>query len=400
MWGVTSGTEQAEDEVIQEAPVEVTEEIEVKKSGNTAVVTLDANGGKFSDGSTTQTITIDDSDPDYLYEYWDDDEDDWVSRYCLKLFEVGPVEREGYTLVGWSKTKDGDYVDCDDGSYYVSYGNANLYAVWAVPAVLTLDANGGKFSDGDTTKTTTAGIWYTPQTREWGFWWNLDEFRSVEREGYTWGGWSDTRDGDTWTSYYECGHIEGNVTLYAVWTSASDQTPVAATGITISPSGDATLKAGKTLALTATVAPANASDKTVTWASSDTGAATVDSNGLVTAKGAGTATITASTNNGFKASVKVTVQEDKATTKKIKLSKSKVSLAKKGKKATVTVTATPDRTATGEKIKVKNSSKKIASTRIDQKTGKITITAKKKGTCTLTVTVGKVSKKIKVTVKK
>ena len=54
---------------------------------------------------------------------------------------------------------------------------------------------------------------------------------------------------------------------------------------------------GGTLQLTATVTPADASDKTVNWTSSDTDVATVDANGLVTINpnisGAGTVTITA-----------------------------------------------------------------------------------------------------------
>lgn len=54
--------------------------------------------------------------------------------------------------------------------------------------------------------------------------------------------------------------------------------------------------AGGTVQLSATVLPVSVShvDKTVTWASSDEGVATVDENGLVTAVGAGTVTITAS----------------------------------------------------------------------------------------------------------
>ena len=71
----------------------------------------------------------------------------------------------------------------------------------------------------------------------------------------------------------------------------------------------ANVNEGETLQLTATVMPEDATDKTVTWASSDETVATVDQNGLVTAVAAGTATITASTIDGsdLSASCEVTV---------------------------------------------------------------------------------------------
>ncbi len=55
------------------------------------------------------------------------------------------------------------------------------------------------------------------------------------------------------------------------------------------------LKVGSTVRLTATVGPNEATDKSVTWSSSDTSVATVDNNGLVTVVGPGTAAITVST---------------------------------------------------------------------------------------------------------
>lgn len=60
--------------------------------------------------------------------------------------------------------------------------------------------------------------------------------------------------------------------------------------------------------LQATVFPADATNKTITWASDNTSVATVDSNGFVTAKSVGTAIITATSSNGKSASCKVTVQ--------------------------------------------------------------------------------------------
>ncbi len=71
-----------------------------------------------------------------------------------------------------------------------------------------------------------------------------------------------------------------------------------------------TLEESKTHQLTATVTPSNATDKSVTWSSSNISVATVSSSGLVTAKSAGTATITCKANDGSgkSASCKVTVE--------------------------------------------------------------------------------------------
>ena len=67
-----------------------------------------------------------------------------------------------------------------------------------------------------------------------------------------------------------------------------------------------TLDVGKSYTLTKTVSPSNAVTS-YTWSSSNTSVATVDSNGKVTAKKAGTATIMVKTSNGKTANCKVTV---------------------------------------------------------------------------------------------
>jgi uncharacterized protein YjdB len=69
------------------------------------------------------------------------------------------------------------------------------------------------------------------------------------------------------------------------------------------------LAVGETGQLTATVAPANASNKNVTWTSDNEAVATVDATGKVTAVSAGTANITVTTaDGGFTATCAVTVQ--------------------------------------------------------------------------------------------
>ncbi len=66
---------------------------------------------------------------------------------------------------------------------------------------------------------------------------------------------------------------------------------------------------GRNDTLTATIAPADATDKTVTWSTSDAAVATVDANGKVTGVAVGTATITVTTKDGsFTATATVTVK--------------------------------------------------------------------------------------------
>ena len=71
---------------------------------------------------------------------------------------------------------------------------------------------------------------------------------------------------------------------------------VAVTSITLNKSSF-TLTEGNTETLVATVKPDNATDKTVTWTSSNTAVATVDAGGKVTAVKNGSATITAKAGN-------------------------------------------------------------------------------------------------------
>ena len=69
-----------------------------------------------------------------------------------------------------------------------------------------------------------------------------------------------------------------------------------------------TMTEGDSETLTATVQPDNATDKTLSWTSSDATVASVDDNGRVTAIKAGTATVTVKTKDGEKtATCKITV---------------------------------------------------------------------------------------------
>lgn len=81
----------------------------------------------------------------------------------------------------------------------------------------------------------------------------------------------------------------------SVTVTAAD--PIKVTGITLNYTS-ASMVVGDTKQLSATISPSNATDKTVSWSSSNTGIADVSNNGLVTAKSKGSATITCKANDG------------------------------------------------------------------------------------------------------
>lgn len=96
---------------------------------------------------------------------------------------------------------------------------------------------------------------------------------------------------------------------------------VAVTGVTLNKT-TTSIAAGSSETLIATVAPATASNKTVTWKSSDDTVATVDTTGNVTGQKAGTATITVTTADGSKTATCAVTVTAAATTTSVTLSSS------------------------------------------------------------------------------
>ena len=89
---------------------------------------------------------------------------------------------------------------------------------------------------------------------------------------------------------------------------------VPVTGVTLDKtSATIDLKYDNTTSLVATVSPADATNKAVTWTSSNPSVATVDANGVVTAITTGTATITVTTvDGGFTATCDITVTRSRS----------------------------------------------------------------------------------------
>lgn len=97
-----------------------------------------------------------------------------------------------------------------------------------------------------------------------------------------------------------------DVSAICTVTVEDPQDIIAVTDLTIKPT-DIGIEVGETFTLVATVLPADATDKTVTWKSSDLAIATVDADGVVTGVAEGVATIYASSSNGLTVECIVTV---------------------------------------------------------------------------------------------
>ena len=143
---------------------------------------------------------------------------------------------------------------------------------------------------------------------------------------------------------------------------------------------DLTLDVNGTAKLNATVKPDDATTKTVTWKSDNEGVAIVDNSGNVTAKAAGTATITA-TVDGKSASCKVTVNGQTTTVpvQSVGLNINKVELSV-GEENKLVATVTPE-AATNKEVTWASSTPEVATVDQDGK-----VVAQKPGNATITVT--------------
>ena len=153
---------------------------------------------------------------------------------------------------------------------------------------------------------------------------------------------------------------------------------VPVTGVTLN-QAELSLYTGESKTLTATVQPDSATNKNVTWESSNKSVATVDATGEVTAIGAGTATITVTTVDGNKtATCTVTVTAAPVPVSGVSLNKDSTSLTV-GDTETLTATITPDN-ATNKNVTWSSDTPSVASVNNG------VVTAVAPGTATITVT--------------
>ena len=192
------------------------------------------------------------------------------------------------------------------------------FSIWTV----SFDVNGGTGSMDEVYATGT----YVPPATAGGM---------AGPDGAEFLGWSTTADGEPVGSV----EITRDTTLYAVWDSGEPSEPVAVDGVTLDESS-ITLVVGGNQALVATVTPADADDKSVTWSSSNPAVAAV-TDGVVTAVSPGTATVTVTTvDGGYTATCQVTVEAAEVDVTGVSLDRSEMTLVE-GQTGSLVATVSP-----------------------------------------------------------
>ena len=193
--------------------------------------------------------------------------------------------KTGYTFAGWYENPEFSGTPVTDIPTD-STENLNFYAKWTANTyTVTFDANGGSVSQ--TSAVTVAG--------------KLTSLPTPTYNGYNFLGWYTQKDGGDEVTTNTV--FTKDTTIYAHWQN------IPVTNLELN-KDSLTLQEKSSDILTATVKPDNATNKDVIWESSDTSIATVSEDGTVTAISAGTATITATAQDGSEvsASCKLTVK--------------------------------------------------------------------------------------------
>ena len=222
---------------------------------------------------------------------------------------------------------------------------------------------------------------------------------------------TDNEDGTATIEALKATEENKAVTIVATAGSVSDTCTVTVNPATVAVTGisldqeSLTLEEGASETLTATVTPDTATDKTVTWSSSNASVATVDENGVVTAVSAGEATITVTTDNGEKTDTcKVTVIAKKVDTVMITGTgvtgeTEKTATMTAGGTLQLTATVTPENAANKEVTWSVENTEGSEVVSLSGTTGNsITVTAESGGKATITATAGGKTATCEVTV--
>jgi uncharacterized protein YjdB len=176
-------------------------------------------------------------------------------------------------------------------------------------------------------------------------------------------------------------------------TTKPETSTISPTGITLS-QATLTMNKGGTYSLTATVVPSNATNKNVSWSSSNTSIATVSSSGVVTGVAVGNANIIATTDVGnYTATCAVTVSPLVVAPTGVTLSQTTLSM-NTGGTFTLTATIVPS-TATDQNVSWSSSNNSIVTV---SSTGLLKAVAIGSATITVTTTTGNFTATCAVTV--
>lgn len=191
-----------------------------------------------------------------------------------------PPVREGYTFDGWYTEKNGAGIEFT-ASTIVTAEFYTLYAKWTlITYTVSFDSDGGSPVESITgVKPNTTVTLPTPPTKS----------------GFDFGGWYTGKDG-AGTEFTASTPVTGDITVYAKWNE--ENIPVTSISVTGEGGTTAITEDGGTLQMKATVLPATASNKAVSW-SVDSTIATINSgSGLLKAVANGKVIVTATAMDG------------------------------------------------------------------------------------------------------
>ncbi len=198
---------------------------------------------------------------------------------------------------------------CDaNGTFYCNaYGTGDIYkftleTIAAPELVVKTDLSTSQFVQGMEINPNTGKLMWNSYyaVSFWGMTFGFSYLYEIDTTAGTY-----TKYNDLWDELTCLIIPEAKTAAGGDWTTPTDEV----SGIQISDTTLAMLRGG-TAKLSATVQPWTATDRTVTWSSSDEKVVTVDAKGVVTAVGVGAATITATSNldSKFTAACEVTVE--------------------------------------------------------------------------------------------
>ncbi len=202
-----------------------------------------------------------------------------AESFTFKAVYGDGLSYPGATFVKWNTASDGSGTDIIPELTYTAYTDLTLYAIWSKTMVtLSLDKSSLSLSQGNSYKLTAT---YTPSDADSTIFWISSEtsVATVDQTGNV------TAVG------------AGSATITANTGTRSDTCTVTVTEKSVTSVslnyGKKYMNVGEVFALTAIILPDSSKDASVTWDSTDYTVASVNSSGVVTARGVGICEITA-----------------------------------------------------------------------------------------------------------